>query len=285
MGFLFCLAYFGQFTITDWKPISMYFFLNCPQLFPKTHYMAHSFVNLTLDNIDTEHLCCAISDKKHAIGVSAKKKWLKDRITEGHVFRKATVQGKVFIEYAPLESAWVPILKDNYFYIYCLWVSGSYKNSGYGKELLTYCIDDAKEKNKSGICVLSSKKKKLFLSDKKFFTKYGFKKVAEVGEYELLALSFDDSIPTFSASVQQGKVEDDSLTIFYDNQCPYIPHQIEEVKEYCEREDILLTLIPVETLNQAKHLPTIFNNWAVFYKKEFKGVHLLNSSYIKKLIL
>ena len=66
--------------------------------------MNETFMNLTLDNLDTEHICCAISDKKHQVGVSVKKQWLKKRIEEGHVIRKLDQKGKVFIEYAPIEQ-------------------------------------------------------------------------------------------------------------------------------------------------------------------------------------
>ena len=83
----------------------------------------------------------------------------------------------MYLENAPFEKTWVPVTGNNYFYIYCLWVSGSYKGKGYGKELLQSCIDDAKAQGKSGICLLSSKKKKPFLSEKKFMLKYGFKVV------------------------------------------------------------------------------------------------------------
>ena len=38
--------------------------------------MSEQFINLTIDNIDKEHLCCAISDKKHQVGVATKKNWL-----------------------------------------------------------------------------------------------------------------------------------------------------------------------------------------------------------------
>lgn len=126
----------------------------------------NEYINLTLENLNDEHLCCAIADKKHQLGVNLKKDWLKDRIKEGHIFRKLNVQGKVFIEYAPLETAWVPVAGDNYLYIYCLWVAGSFKQKGYGEELLTYAIEDAKRQNKNGICTITSKKKKPFLSEK-----------------------------------------------------------------------------------------------------------------------
>ena len=130
--------------------------------------MGRNYVNLTIGNLDSEHVCCAIADKKHQDGVSVKKQWLKERIQEGHVFRKLNERGKVFIEYAPLESSWVPVRGENYMYVYCLWVAGSFKGKGHARDLIEYCIADAKEKGKSGVCALSSKKKKPYLSEKKF---------------------------------------------------------------------------------------------------------------------
>lgn len=85
-----------------------------------------NFVNLTAENLADEHLSCIIRSKKPHPGVEAKRLWLSDRLKEGHVFRKLNVKAPVFIEYAPLETAWVPINGDNYYYIYCLWVSGGY---------------------------------------------------------------------------------------------------------------------------------------------------------------
>ena len=46
----------------------------------------------------------------------------------------------------------------NYYYLYCLWVLGSPRGNGYGSSLMEYCIADAKEKGKSGICMLGAKK-------------------------------------------------------------------------------------------------------------------------------
>lgn len=246
--------------------------------------MSEQFKNITLDNLESEHLCCAIADKKHQCGVEAKKAWLKERIAEGHIFRKLDAKGKVFIEYAPLETAWVPVNGDNFLYIYCLWVSGSFKGKGYAKELLEYCIEDAKGKGKSGICVLSSKKKKPFLTEKGFMKKYGFEVVDNIGEYELLALSFDGTKPTFSDSAKCGRIDKSILTIYYGIQCPYIPNCIEQVKSYCENNDIPLELIKIDSLEKAKSVPCIFNNWAVFYNGKFETLHLLNESYLKKML-
>lgn len=93
----------------------------------------NEYINLTLNNLDDEHICCAIGDPKHQDGVDNKKQWLKERFQEGHIFRKLNVRGKVFIEYAPLETSWTPVSGDNFMYIYCLWVSGSFKEKAMGK--------------------------------------------------------------------------------------------------------------------------------------------------------
>ena len=229
-------------------------------------------------------MCSSDLDKKHQCGVDLKKQWLKERLAEGHTFRKLAARGKVFIEYAPLEKAWVPIKGENYMYIYCLWVAGSYKGKGYGGALLDYCIEDAKKQGKSGVCILTSKKKKPFLSEKKFLTRVGFEVVDSMGEYELLALSFDGSIPAFNECVKAQTIDEQALTIYYGVQCPYISNCIKEITDYCKNNEIEVKLISVDTLEKAKALPCIFNNWAVFYNGAFETMHLLNEGYLKKML-
>lgn len=158
--------------------------------------MPADFIELTKENLPGEHLCCIIRSKKAHPGVEAKRRWLSDRLCEGHVFRKIAVKDAVFIEYAPLETAWVPVEGENWFYLYCLWTGGC-KGQGYGKALMESCIEDSKKKGKSGICMLGAKKQKAWLSDQSFARKYGFEVVDTAGEYELLALSFDKTAPHF----------------------------------------------------------------------------------------
>lgn len=242
------------------------------------------WIKLTSDNLEKEHICCAISDKKHQEGVALKKQWILDQLKNGHVFLKANVQGKVFIEYAPLESAWASIEGNNYIYIYCLWVAGSFKGKGYGKALLEACIKDAKENHKSGVCILSSKKKKPYISDKKFMIKYGFEVVDTVGDYELLALSFDGTKPVFSLNSREMQISNNDLTIYYDRQCPYINNCIQQVQAYCEKNHIPLNLIEVDTLEKTRSVPCVFNSWATFYKGNYVNNQPLNESALKKLL-
>lgn len=247
--------------------------------------MDTDFINLTTENLANEHLCCIIRSKRSHPGVEAKRQWLSERLSEGHVFRKLDAKATVFIEYAPLETAWVPINGDNYLYLYCLWVTGSYKGKGYGKALMEYCLADAKEKGKSGICMLGAKKQKSWLSNQAFAKKFGFEVVDTTDNgYELLALSLDGTTPRFAPNVKTPGIESKELTIYYDLQCPYIHQNIEMIKQHCEESKIPVSFIQVDTLQKAKELPCVFNNWGVFYNGNFETVNLLDINYLMRIL-
>lgn len=247
--------------------------------------MCGNYINITEENIEKEHLCCIIRTKKPHPGVETKRAWLSQRIKEGHVFRKLDEKGCVFIEYAPLEKAWVPCEGENYLYIYCLWITGEYKGRGFGRELMEYCISDAQKQGKSGVCMLGSQKQKAWLSDRAFAEKFGFKPVDTAPEgYELLALSFDGTYPHFSKSAKKQEIENKELTVFYGMQCPYIYQSVKTAKEYCEQNGVPATFIPVDSIEKAKRLPCVFNNFAVFYGGKFVTVNLLDVKTLERIL-
>ena len=103
------------------------------------------YIRVTEENIEKEHICCAISSNRD-VQVVSKKAWLTERFRDGLVFLKSAERGKCFIEYIPAEMAWVPIWAEGYMYIDCLWVAGSMKGHGYSSDLLDACIEDSKRK-------------------------------------------------------------------------------------------------------------------------------------------
>lgn len=247
--------------------------------------MMNEYINLNLENIDDEHICCAIGDPKHQLGVNNKKEWIKNKLQDGHVFRKLNARGITFIEYEPIETAWVPIIGKNYEYIYCLWVAGSFKGKGIGKELLEYAINDAKEKGMSGLCTLTSKKKKPFIGEKKFFEHFGFKVVDSIDDYELLALSFETAEPPkFSDKARLMEIESKDFTIYYSPSCPYVQYEVKELTEYAKENNININFIKIDTLEKAKNVPCVFNNWANFYNGKFISNTILNTNLLQKLI-
>lgn len=245
----------------------------------------NEYINLTLENIEQEHVCCAIGDQKHQNGVVKKKNWIKHKLADGHVFRKLNARGKIFIEYEPIETAWVPIHGKNYEYIYCLWVAGRFKGNGIAAELLEYAIQDAKEKGMSGICTLSSRKKKPFLGEKGFYEHYGFCVVDEIGDYQLLALQFDQNeVPQFNDCARTMEIDQKDFTIYYSPGCPYVEYEVKELSTYAKENGIDLHLIRIDTLEKAKQVPCVFQNWANFYHGKFISNTILNANAFKKLV-
>ncbi len=247
--------------------------------------MEAEWLDLTPENLAEEHLCCIIRTRKPHPGVEAKRQWLAQRLREGHVFRKLREKATVFIEYAPLETAWVPVLGDNYLYLYCLWASGDHKGRGYGKALMEYCLADARAKGRSGVCMLGAERQKAWLSDQSFARKYGFVPVDRTDYgYELLALSLDGTVPRFTEAARRGETADQTLTVYYDFQCPYILQSVELVERVCRESGVPVVLEQVDSMEKAKALPCVFQNWAVFYRGKFETVNLLDAAGVKRLL-
>ncbi|AFA50055.1 N-acetyltransferase [Acetobacterium woodii] len=244
------------------------------------------FKQVTLENLSTEHICCAISDKKGENCVASKKAWMKERLKEGLVFNKLDVRGKVFIEYIPAEKAWYPIIAEGYMVIDCLWVSGQYKGQGYGDLLLEQCIADSQAKGKKGIVALSSQKKMPFLSDPKYLKHKGFQ-IADTAEpyFELLYLPFEkeSDIPRIKENAKKGVISEPGLVLYYTNQCPhtdkYVPVFAETVKNY----GLECKLYHINTKEAAQSAPAPFTTYALFYNGKFVTNEILSEKSFAKL--
>ena len=149
---------------------------------------------------------------------------------------------------------------------------------------MEYVINDAKKKGKQGVFVISSKKKKSYLANKKFFLKYGFEVVDQIEDYELLSLSFNHQKPFFCKSVKQMMIDSNHITIYYSPQCPFTLNCIHEIKEYIKDCNIQVDFIKIDTLEKAKNIPCIFNNWAVFKNGKYVSHILLNKKGFEKLL-
>lgn len=90
------------------------------------------YIKITKENIDLEHICCAMSGKQSL----AKKEWMKNRFEDGLVFYRSKERGKCFIEYIPAENAWIPIEAGGYIYINCLWIASVIESIAVNFDLL-----------------------------------------------------------------------------------------------------------------------------------------------------
>ncbi|MEG0270770.1 MAG: GNAT family N-acetyltransferase [Clostridia bacterium] len=224
-------------------------------------------IEVTAENLGTEHICCAISDKKGETCVASKKAWMRERFADGLVFKKLDVRGKVFIEYIPAEKAWCPITAPNFMHINCFWVSGKFKGQGYANQLLEGCIADAKSKGMCGLAVLSSPEKKPFLSDPKYLKYKGFQVADSAAPYfELLYLPFDCNalVPKFKPCAKNGKIRDDGMVLYYTNQCPHTDKYVPKIAEVARQQGVKLILRKLETTQEAQNAPSPFTTYSFF---------------------
>jgi len=243
-------------------------------------------ITLTKDNLEKEHICCAISNNKDC-QVASKKQWLSKRFADGLVFKKCDVRGKCFIEYIPAEKAWSPIEADGYMYINCLWVSGQFKGQGNAGLLLDECIRDSKEKGKKGLVALSSKKKLPFLSDPKFLRYKGFV-LADTAEpsYELLYLPFEGNAPKpgFKDHVKTPKISEQGFVLYYTNQCPFTAKYVPLIEKEAKQKGVEFKSIHIETAEQAQNAPAPFTTYSLFYKGEFLTNEILSEKKFEKIL-
>lgn len=238
------------------------------------------------ENLEKEHICCAISNNKDS-QVAAKKAWLSERFDDGLVFKKGNVRGKCFIEYIPVENAWVPIQADGYMYIDCLWVSGQFKGQGNADVLLEECIKDSKQKGKKGLVVLSSKKKLPFLSDPKYLRYKGFQVVDTAQPYyELLYLPFDETAqkPCFLEHVKNPKIEEKGFVLYYTHQCPFTAKYVPLLEEAAGESEVAFKAIRLQTTEEAKNAPAPFTTYSLFYNGEFVTNEILSVKKFEKIL-
>lgn len=240
-------------------------------------------IKLTHENIETEHICCAISNNKD-IQVSSKKAWLCDRLDDGLVFLKCNVRGKCFIEYIPAENAWAPIHADDYMYIDCLWVSGKFKGQGYSNLLLHECINDSKEKGKKGLVILSSTKKMGFLSDPNYLKYKGFSKCDKKEPYfELWYLPFEKHAekPTFTHNFV---VTEDGFTLYYTNQCPFTAKYVPIIEDMAKDRGVPFKTLHIVNKEDAQSSPCPFTAYALYYKGRFITREILSEKKFEKIL-
>ena len=242
------------------------------------------FIKVTEENLEREHICCAISNNKDC-QVMAKKNWMKEQLKEGLVFLKGNVRGKCFIEYMPAENAWMPIEAEGYMYINCFWISGQFKGKGYANQLLEECIRDSKEKGKKGLCIRASAKKKPFLSEGDYLKYKGFR-VADTAEpfFELLYLPFKEAdIPRFKECVKNPQIKEAGYVLYYTHQCPFTAKYVPVLEQAAKEHNISFKSIQINSKEDAQNMPVASTTYALFLDGKFVTNEILSEKKFLKM--
>jgi ribosomal protein S18 acetylase RimI-like enzyme len=231
-------------------------------------------IQIDVNNIDVEHICCAIgNDTVNIERANLKKEWMKERFKEGLVFKRYDARGKFFIEYIPIEHVWKPLVGENYIVMNCLWVSGRYKGKGLAKNLLNECINNAKKQDMDGVCIVTSKKVMGFLTDKKFFVKHGFETCDTAYPYfELLSykLNKNASDPAFTDNARNGVFNNNKdFSFVFSNQCPYAEEYAKLMADVCEKRGKTTELVKINTTEDARKYGSPFGTFGIYYNGKF----------------
>ncbi len=244
------------------------------------------YIKLTKENLEKEHICCAISNNND-VQVASKKAWLSERFEEGLVFLKGTERGKCFIEYIPAENAWIPLNAPGYTFIDCLWVSGSFKGHGYSNDLLGECIRDSKAQGRKGLCILSAGKKKPFLADPKYLKYKGFEVCDEADNgIQLWFLPFEkrESKPQFKPCAKHPHVEEAGYVLFYTSQCPFNAKYVPVLERVAREQGVKFKAIHLQSMAEAQNAPTPVTTYALFLDGAYLTGEQMNEARFLKLL-
>ena len=244
------------------------------------------YIRVTKDNLESEHICCAISNNRD-VQVASKKAWLSERFDEGLVFLKSVERGKCFIEYLPAAMAWNPIEAAGYMYIDCLWVSGSLKGHGYSNDLLETCIADSKAQGKQGLCILSSARKRPFLADPKYLQHKGFAVCDEADNgIQLWALPFSENAarPAFKACARHPHTDGEGYVLYYTSQCPFNAKYVPLVEKTAREHGVKFRAVHLQSRDEAQSAPTPVTTYALFCDGRYLTNEQMNEARFLKLL-
>ncbi len=202
------------------------------------------------------------------------------------------VQGRrhqVFIEYAPGERAWRPILAPGWLVIHCLWVSGQYARQGHGRRLVESCIDDASSQGKAGVVVAAAKTKRPFLSDPKFLQHLGFIPVDAAGEYRLFVyrLDGDAADPRFAPAVKRAAERGAGGGPFvarHTDQCPFNLHWARQMADTLEGEGFDVRVERLTSKRQAQSVSSPLGTFGLERDGELVSHHLNTDGALRRLL-
>jgi hypothetical protein len=244
-----------------------------------------NIIDVTTDNVSEAGIYC-IKDKKSP-GFKKKVEWFKNELNRGLRIKIATNEnGKQvgFLEYIPSELAWRPIKAENYFFIQCiaLFVKEA-KRKRIGTSLLQTCEEEAKQNNKSGVCVVCSDG--AWMANRTIFEKNDYSMVDQLGRFELMYKKFSPASqnPKFNDwTTKQLKYE--GWNLIYSDQCPWHEKSITDLKQSALDNGINLKVKKLITPKEAQNAPSGFGTFSLIKDGKLIEDHYLSKTRFENIL-
>lgn len=172
-------------------------------------------------------------------------------------------------------------------YIDCLWVSGSFKGRGYSTDLLNVCIEDSQNKGKIGLCILSSQKKKPYLSDPAYLKHKGFTVCDEADNgVQLWYLPFTEKVdlPKFKECAKHPHIEEKGFVLYYTSQCPFNAKYVPIIEEVARKEGVQFKAIHLQSKEDAQNAHSPITTYALFFDGAYLTNELMNDKKFIELL-
>ncbi len=242
-------------------------------------------MEVTPENVQRETLFCVKDITNPAF--ESKRKWFEKRHGEGlklKILKNGNDQMIGFVEYTPAENAWRPVDAENYMFIHCMYVySKKDRNRGYGTMLIREAEQEAINKNRSGVCVMTSKGS--WIADKGVFEKNGFKQVDQRGRFELLSKKWEATAldpKLLDWTVQQKKYQ--GWHLLYADQCPWHEKSVEALLHTAMDFDIHLKVTKIETAKEAKNAPSGYGVFNLLHNGKLLEDHYISATRFRNIL-
>lgn len=234
-------------------------------------------ITVTPDNVNEVGFVC-VKDKKSP-GYRSKLEWFLENYKYGLKLKIAVYDGQQvgFIEYIPAEYAFRPVKADNYLFIHCIVnFSKQLRSKRIASILINSCESDARNQNKSGVCVMTSSG--VWMADKSLFEKNDYKECERLGRFELMVKKFDETAPNpVLLNWEENQSNYQGWNLLYSNQCPWHIKSVTDLSDEALAHGIELKTINIGKTSDFANIPSGFGTFALL-----KDGKLLEDHYISR---
>lgn len=241
-------------------------------------------VEVTAHNVEEAGICC--SKNKKSEGFKAKVEWFKMKINEGLkivLALDASNKQVAFIEYLPSENAWRPVKASNYLFIQCIAVYvKDLRSEGIASRLLQHCENEAKEKGKAGICVITSSGP--WLAGKELFLNNGFYQAAKIDRFELMVKQLQPSIEPVLINWMGNQWQYKGWNLIYADQCPWHSKSVTDLKNWSIKAGFELKVTRLNSPQEAQSSASGFGTFALIKDGKLLADHYISETRFKSII-
>ncbi len=244
-----------------------------------------AIIDLTPENI-AEYGVCGYKDLAKHLELRNKIQWFEQYHPKGLRIKALVTQSDGYqgmLEYIPGEYAHRPVNANGYLFIHCIFVGfkNSCKHHGYASIMLQSVVEEAREKQLSGVAVIT--RKGAFMAGNDIFLKNGFQVIDQAKpDFELLALKFSNNSenPLFSHEIINNAADYPAgLTVMRSFQCPYTEKNVKAILQAAKQEfGLEASLVEMTDFEAAQHCPSPFGSFCLIYEGEILSHHPISST-------